>query len=202
VTDTIRPEGRSETSDEARRQVDRRLALALGLGFAMVVGLVIRLVGIGLPPLAFHGARQLYDALMARGFWVDLGGGVPAGARAAVSAAQSPVIEPPLVQGGAALSFLTVGGEHLWPVRAASALLWVGVAPAVWGLVRRLSGTAGATAAMLVWLFLPFGVALSRSFQPDGPMLCFVVLALWSMVRFDDEPGSRGQASVIVSRCS
>ena len=66
------------------------------IGSLMAVAVVVRLIGIGLEPLTFHGSRQLYDALMARGFWLDLGGQVPAGTEGAVRAATSAVIAPPV----------------------------------------------------------------------------------------------------------
>lgn len=178
------------TKGRAGAGADRSTAVALAIGGALLLAAAaasLRLVGIGLPPLAFHGDRQLYGTLMARGFWASMGGSLPQGTSAAVSASQSPVIEPPLVQGAAAVSYLATGGEHVALVRTALALLWVATAPVVFGLTRRLVDRWAGWVAAAVWLFAPFGVVLSRSFQPDGPMVCGLAVTLWSAVRDDDD---------------
>jgi len=168
----------------------RRLLVGTVVASVALVALVVRWVGIALPPLSFQPNRQLIDALMARGYWVSMGGELPASIPASFTPWTPSALEPPLIQGVGSISYLLAGTEVLWLPRAIIASCWVICVPAVWGLVRRLVGPIGAAFAALLWLFLPYGVAVSRSFQPDGPMLCLVVLAIWSMVRNHDSPAT------------
>jgi len=123
---------------------------------------------------------------MARGFWVHLGGSVPAGWHDAVLASQPPVIEPPVVQGLAALLYRVSGGEHLGVVRLLLAATWIAAAPAVWSASARLSSRTAAVTATAVWCLAPYGVAASRSFQPDGLMTVLIASTVWAVVRDDD----------------
>ena len=156
-----------------------------------VVGLVLRLAWLREEPFDFFAERQLYDALMARGFWAELGGSPPAGTAAAVAQGRTQVIEPPVIQALAAGLYRLTGGEHLALARAVLALVWViGVVP-LWRLARALVGSTGAWAAAVVWLFSPFAVAVSRSFQPDGLMLVLVVATALALVREEADPTPR-----------
>jgi 4-amino-4-deoxy-L-arabinose transferase-like glycosyltransferase len=183
------------------RMSRRTLLWAAAVAGAVGIGVVVRLIGIGLPPLSFHPARQLCDAMMAKGYWVHLGGVTPPGVRDAVLSGQPGFAEPPLIQGAAAVLYRVTGGEQLALVRALLALLWVAAVPAMWGLARRLLDRPSAYVACAVWLLLPFGVAASRSFQPDGPMAVGILLSAWALVRDDDlrTPRSRVLAVCLAS---
>lgn len=50
------------------------LGLWAAVGAVSTLALVARLWALTGAPYDFHPTRQLFDALMARGFWLDLGG--------------------------------------------------------------------------------------------------------------------------------
>ena len=127
---------------------------------------------------------------MSRGYWQHLGGDLPPGLPAGFEPWVPRALEPPVLQGLGALTYVIVGREALWLPRGMLALAWVATGLAVWGLVRRTVGTAGAAVAVALWLFAPYAVVFSRSYQPDVPMLCLVVAFLWALVR-DQELGTR-----------
>ncbi len=154
-------------------------------------------------PYEFHSTRQLYDMLMARGFWAELGGTPPDGTLAAVTSARSPALEPPITQGFAAVVYLAVGHEAVGLVRAALAVVWAAAAASVFRTVHLATGSRGpAYAAAAVWLFLPFGVILSRSFQPDGLMLASIAWAVHALVRSDLDRGRGRWSATLASSCA
>lgn len=175
---------------EQTQATSRRVAVVV----AAVVGavaLVVRWIGLDLPPLAYSAHRQLTDALMSRGYWQHLGGDLPAGLPAGFEPWVPRALEPPVLQGAGALTYVVVGHEALWLPRGLLALAWVATGLAVWGLVRRTVGSTGAVVAVGVWLFAPYAVVFSRSYQPDVPMLCLVVAFLWALVRDQELAGRR-----------
>jgi 4-amino-4-deoxy-L-arabinose transferase-like glycosyltransferase len=163
----------------------------------VVAGLAVRAVGITAPPFGFHATRQLYGMEMARSFWVHLGGSVPTGWRPAVLDSQPSVIEPPVVPALAAALYRITGGEHVALVRLLLAMCWVGAAAAVWGAAARLSGRRAAIAATAVWCVAPYGVAASRSFQPDVLMVSLIAASVWATVRDDDTRTGRSRAMAV-----
>lgn len=171
--------------------VPGRARAAYVLGALALVGLGLRLAWLRGEPFDFFAERQLYDALMARGMWADLGGRPPSGTAAAVAAGQTQVIEPPITQALAAGLYRVTGGEHLALARAVLALAWVVAVAPLWRLGRALVGPAGAWAAAVVWLCCPFTLAVSRSFQPDGLMLVLVVGTALALVRDAAAPTPR-----------
>ena len=166
--------------------------VAVPLGALMVAGAGLRLWALSDQPFDFHTDRQLYDVLMSRAFWVDLGGTPPGGTTDAILAARPETIEPPVTQLGAALLYRLTGGESVWLVRAVLALVWVAAAVPLWRTVTRLTGRqAAGVLAAASWVLTPFGVVASRSFQPDGLTLVCGVLSIAAMVRYDETPARR-----------
>ncbi|MDX1378407.1 MAG: glycosyltransferase family 39 protein, partial [Anaerolineales bacterium] len=71
------------------------------------------------------------------------------------------------------------GGEYLWIARIYSSLFWVlgGLFLFLWA--REISSTDGAVIALIFYLFLPYGIIASRSFQPDPLMVALVIAGAW-----------------------
>ena len=140
----------------------RRVTIAV----AVVVGavaLVVRWIGLDLPPLAYSAHRQLTDALMSRGYWQHLGGDLPPGLPAGFEP-WVPGPRPPVLQGLGALTYVIVGQRRCGCHGACSPGLgghWAG------GLGPRAPHRrlAGAMVAVGVWLFA-LRCGLLRSYQP------------------------------------
>lgn len=146
---------------------------------AILIGLVARIPSVTSTELNFHPSRQFHSALIARKAYFWAGGGT-ASARSlpANRASAPPVIEPPVIEGVAALGWLVTGGEHLWVPKLFSALCYLG---ACYLLARELAEWLNPTEALLGLLLavtVPFGVVASTSFQPDPFMTALMLLAI------------------------
>ncbi len=69
-------------------------------------------------------------------------------------------------------------GENLAIPRIYSILFWLTGAAFLFDLACRLTHRDGAFVSLLFYLFLPFGIYASRSFQPDPLMVALTLSAL------------------------
>lgn len=167
----------------------RRLLLAGFLGMLLVLALAIRADDITDLPLDFHPARQLYSALIARGMYLQslpADSSIPEWKRrvALVQWQSEDILEPRIMETLTVAGYRLAGSEQLWIPRLLSALFWVlGALPLFW-LARAMTSTGGALVAAIFYLFLPYAIVSSRSFQPDPLMVAMMTAALWAMYRW------------------
>jgi 4-amino-4-deoxy-L-arabinose transferase-like glycosyltransferase len=165
----------------------KSLFFALVLAFFLAAG--IRFYDLTDLPLDFAPTRQLFSALKARGMYYAM---LPANAPG-VEAWQrelaiqqwkaTQAIEPTVIESLTALSYLAFG-EHLWIARVYSSLFWVLAGVLLFQLAQEISGPAGALVSLLFYLFLPYGVIASRSFQPDPLMIALIIAGAWASFRW------------------
>ena len=174
--------------------------------FKIILLLVIFLGAFGLrmvdfddPPLDFHPARQMHSALMARGFYLKNGGNLPDqtpeyNRDAMILGTLEPWIEPPLYEKLTAGLYRLFGRADLRIPRFTSILFWLigGIGLAL--LTENLLGTAGVFGGLCWYLFFPYGVIASRSFQPDIIMVCLLIWTMYLLRRWTSEPDSLPRA--------
>lgn len=191
-----------------------RAALVVGL---LLTGFVLRLIDLTDQPLDFHPARQLHAAIIARGMyaqmlsresaaqtalqsskWTDLSTAsyTPERAQAAVDMwHEMTVYEPPIMERVVAATYWLVGAEVLWIARLYAILFWMLGGLALFMLSCRAASFPGAILALIFYLFLPFGIIASRSFQPDGLMATMVLWAAYAAYRWGEEQNWRWAAA-------
>jgi 4-amino-4-deoxy-L-arabinose transferase-like glycosyltransferase len=173
------------------RRVKRSLVAAL---VTLVCALAIRLDGITQPPFDFQPTRQYHAALLARAYYLEGEAAAPRWQKSVAKAnkREEPPIEPPAMIWIAARAYSLAGGEHLWMPRTAAVLWWLAGALFLWPIARRLTSPAGALGSLAVYLFLPYGIIASRSFQPDPMMVALLLGAVFAVLRYHERPsGSR-----------
>ncbi|GAB4503171.1 MAG: hypothetical protein Fur0043_01630 [Anaerolineales bacterium] len=183
------------------------LALALVLLFGL--GLAIRLYDLTDLPLDFHPTRQLFSAVKARGMYYQTRWDLPAWQRTlAIQQWKSKVtVEPEIMEHLAAFSYRFTG-EQLWLPRLYSALFWLAGGVFLYLLAHELASASGslhppcgdelapstetvpggALLALAFYLFAPYGVFASRSFQPDPLMVMLILAFWWLVIRWANSP--------------
>ena len=161
------------------------ISLLVTLGVVFIAALGIRLYDLTDLPLDFHPARQLFSAFKARGMYYSMlpeSADVPAWQHelAIKQGNDSAIIEPPVMERLVAFTYLMAGGEYLWIARIYSSLFWLVGGLFLFLLAREISSTDGAIIALIFYLFLPYGIIASRSFQPDPLMVALVIGGAWA----------------------
>ena len=159
-----------------------RLSLALTLFLLFGISLAIRAYDITDLPLDFHPTRQLFSAVKARGMYYETLPGVPEWRREfAIQQWKTRVtIEPEILERLAAFIY-RYAGEQLWIPRLISAFFWLVGGIFIYLLARDLVSVDGGVLALAFYLFVPYGIFASRSFQPD-PLMVALIAAFWWLV--------------------
>lgn len=167
-------------------------AILTGLAAVLILasGIALRLVDLKDAPLDFHPTRQLHSAMIARGMYYANLEGVPEWQRdRAVQQQQSQeLIEPQIMERLAATGYSILGKVDLVVPRLLSIFFWSLGGIGLFWLMIDLTGGWGALAALLVYMFMEYGVVASRAFQPDPLMTAAIIWAVWGLLRFSQKP--------------
>jgi hypothetical protein len=148
--------------------------------------LAIRLYDLTDLPLDFHPTRQLLSAIKARALYFRTQpDGISTehleiGIRQAKLKAQ---VEPVVFERLVAYTYRFVG-EQLWIARVFSSLFWLLGGMFLFLLVRALVSFDAAIVSTAYYLFFPYAIIASRSFQPDPLMVMFILAFWWSLARW------------------
>ena len=153
--------------------------------FLFVAALGIRVYDLNNPPFDFHPTRQFFTAIVARGEYYQNLTSVPQWMQdRAVGHWKAEETDFPTVDLLAAWTYRLIGHENLFFPRLYSVLFWLVGGLALFLLARDLVSIDGAIVALAFYLFVPYAVTASRSFQPDPLMVCLILFAWWCMYRW------------------
>ena len=176
-------------------RISRILALVILLGGAFA----IRMYDLTDLPFDFHPTRQLLSIIRARGlFYETQPDGYPTwklemGVRHMQSKAD---IEPIVFERLVAYTYRFTG-EQFWISRIYSSLFWLIGAVFLFLIVRELVSFNGAVFSLTYFLFFPYTIIASRSFQPDILMIALTLGFWWTFLRWtsltlNPSPSGRG----------
>lgn len=187
-------------------------AARLALVALFVVALVLRVPGIGDPPLGFHPTRQFRSALLARHIAYKLGAPATAQERRVdqVVADEQGLLEPPILEAVVGAVDRVTGREWEAVPHLLSITFWLIGGWFLLLLTRRFLTPWAVVVCVGFYLLLPYGVVASRSFQPDPLMVMAMLGSLLATVRYHEEPsrqhllvaGATAGAAVLVKPMS
>jgi len=152
-----------------------------------MAGIGIRLYDINDAPLDFHPTRQLFSALKARGMYYQNLQSAPDWQRelAVHQWKIQGLIEPPVMERLAALTYQVAGQENLVIPRLYSILFWTLGGLGLLFLTKELTNINGSIVALVMYFFTPYTVYASRSFQPDPLMVSLMIFAILGLVKWE-----------------
>lgn len=164
----------------------------LVLGLLLLLGFGLRMIDLTDPPLDFHPTRQFRGAVVARSIYYQLAPSSDPYIQEQALSLRNTVsdLEPPILESLVAVAYLATG-EQLWAARVLTSLIWVLAALPLYSLARRFTSPGAALLAVAYYLFLPFGVIASRSFQPDPLMVALLVLCMFAAYRWSELVGTK-----------
>jgi len=153
------------------------LIILFGLGFA------IRMVDLTDPPLDFHPTRQLRSAIIARSMYYRSLPEAESWQRQVAIGQYSGegIIEPLVMETIVANTYKVIGSDPVWVARIYSSLFWIIGGIGLYFLTSAMTSPDGGVLATAYYLFVPFGIIASRSFQPDPLMVMLIILAFWAL---------------------
>ena len=120
---------------------------------------------------------------------------------AVISMNQQPVLEPPLVEYLVSLMYRVMGREEIYYARYLTGAFWLVGGIFMYLITKKLLSTEAALFATAYYLFVPMGVIISRSFQPDSLMMMLFLASLYLLIKYFENNANKYllQASVVTA---
>lgn len=170
------------------REKRKNHSAALLFILLLLGGAAVRAYRLDEPPRDFWTIRQYYNALSARKLYFEGNSSIPSWRREVVADHRVWLAEPPILEWAVARIYRLIGGERFWVYRIFTIGAWILGAVFVWLTARRLLGYWPALTALAYFLFLPYGVTASRSWQPDPLMVMGVCAVMFFVLRYFESP--------------
>jgi hypothetical protein len=137
--------------------------------------------------------REYNSAIFARAFYMAGNDKVEQWQKDIAFAARDelPLLEPPLTEYLVSLIYRTMGREEIWYSRYLTSLFWLIGGIFLYKTVQALISVDAALVTVGYYLFAPWGIIISRSFQPDSLMMMMFMISLYVIVRYFQEPSWR-----------
>jgi 4-amino-4-deoxy-L-arabinose transferase-like glycosyltransferase len=147
--------------------------------------------------------REYTSAIFARAFYFMSNEQVVEWRReiAVTTMTQQPVLEPPLVEYLVSLIYRVMGHEEIYYSRYLTGAFWLVGGLFIYLITKKLLSTEAALFATLYYLFVPMGVIISRSFQPDSLMMMLFLGSLYLLVNYFENGAKKHllQAAVVTA---
>jgi hypothetical protein len=183
-------------------QIDQRqFWLRFSLGLMFLLSAWIRFTEINAPGHLLD--REYTSAIFARAFYFMNNEQVEGWRRdiAVTTMNQQPVLEPPLVEYLVSWMYRIMGQEELYYARYLTSVFWLVGGVFMYQITKKLLSIEAALFATLYYLFVPMGVIISRSFQPDSLMIMLFMASLYLLINYFETGAKHSliQASVVTA---
>jgi 4-amino-4-deoxy-L-arabinose transferase-like glycosyltransferase len=133
--------------------------------------------------------REYNSAIFARAFYVEHNDNLDEWRRNIAIAAkdQLPLLEPPLTEYLVSWIYRILGREEIWYARYLTGLFWLIGGIFLYKIVRILISADAAIVAVGYYLFIPMGIKVSRSFQPDSLMMMMFLISLYFILMYFEQ---------------
>jgi 4-amino-4-deoxy-L-arabinose transferase-like glycosyltransferase len=166
----------------------KRLLIPGILGVMLLIAFTLR---ISISDDSRHVAEVQYrSALIARSIYFNLTDSIPEWRRQANSNSlhNLPDKEPPITEILTAIAYKFAGREDLRIPRLLTSIYWLVGGLFLYKIAKEWGSTEGAITAIAYYLFVPLGVKVSISFQPDSLMIMMFLISLYAILQYYEEP--------------
>lgn len=167
----------------------RRLRICLFVLFTLAA--IIRLDEIKAPGHLLD--REYTSAIFSRAFYYAANDSVETWRRdiAVTTKDQQPALEPPVLEYMVSWIYRAMGNEEIYYARYLTNAFWLLGGVFMFLIARKLLSADEAVVATAYYLFVPMGVIISRSFQPDSLMVMLYLISLYWIIRDFEQPSTR-----------
>jgi hypothetical protein len=161
------------------------------IGFIFIAAFSLRLHNIVEPPLDYVPVRQYQSAHIARGYYFENLDTVSNQRKAIAELNMTRMgflLEPRILEHMSVLGYRIMGKETLWIPRVLSSIFWMIGGIFLFLIAKRIASSGEALFSTVFYLFLPFGISASRSFQPDPLMTMMMLFSIFTIVKYYERP--------------
>jgi 4-amino-4-deoxy-L-arabinose transferase-like glycosyltransferase len=160
------------------------------IGFLFISAFGIRLYNINKPPLDFEIMRQYHSFHIARGYYFETLKSIPEWKRqvARINMERQEYLEPRIMESMTSFAYRISGGERIWIPRLLSSMFWMIGGVFLYLTAKKITSTHAALFSAAFYLFLPFGIQASRSFQPDPMMIMVLLCSVFMILSYHEKP--------------
>lgn len=162
--------------------------LKICLALIFLLATLIRWNEIRAPGYAI--TREYNSVIIARAFYFRDNEHIDGWRRNVAVAAknQLPLLEPPVTEYLVSWIYRILGREEIWYARYLTSLFWLFGGVYFYRIVQKMISVEAAVLAVGYYLFVPLGIKISRSFQPDSLMMLLFLISLYAIVVFFEMP--------------
>lgn len=137
--------------------------------------------------------REYTSAIFARAYYFSNNDDVEDWRRqiAITTMNQQPILEPPLLELMVSWIYRVMNREEIFFARYLTNFCWLIGGLFLFLTTRKLLGTDEAVVATAYFLWVPMGILISRSFQPDSLMMMLFLASLYFLVLHFETPSTR-----------
>jgi hypothetical protein len=130
--------------------------------------------------------REYNSAIFARDFYFQNNDSIEPWRQenARVTREMFPILEPPVTEYLVSWIYRLTGQEQIWFAHYLTIAFWLISGIFLYAIAARLISVEAAFFATIIYLFLPWGIIISRSFQPDALMMLMFLMSLFFIVRY------------------
>ncbi len=157
------------------------------IGFLLLTAFGIRLHNITKPPLDFAPIRQYQNAHIARGLYFENNKSISETRKQIAKLNMERMgflLEPRIIEHFAVFGYRIAVSEQLWIPRVLSSLFWVIGGIFLYLTAIRISSSEASLFSTIYYLFLPYGISASRSFQPDSLMVMMMLASIYTILMY------------------
>ncbi len=155
--------------------------------FILLSAFLIRLHNIAEPPLDFQPIRQYQMAHTVRGMYYEDLDSIPEWKREIAKINKERIgflLEPRILEHIVVFLYRVAGKEALWIPRVVSSIFWIMGGIFLYLIARNLFSAGPAIISIIFYLFLPFSISASRSFQPDPMMIMLILISIYGVIQY------------------
>ena len=147
----------------------------------------IRLHHITSAPFDFAPIRQYQQAHIARAYYYEGQDALPEWKKKIGRLNMKRmgfVLEPRIIEHMSVFAYRILGAERLWIPRLMSVIFWMVGGLFLYLIARNIASPDAAFFSTIFYLFLPYGILASRSFQPDPMMLMMSLGSIYTILLY------------------
>jgi len=189
VNDSSQSRGGPAEESLARRSVIVSVILVV----SFIVAAAVRLYNIDAAKLYFYATRPYYSFCIARHFYYEGTESIPDWKRdiAAINKEALDDKEPPLTEYLVSRIWRACRSENHWAPSFVCSIFWLIGGIFVFLIAKKYTTVVAAAIATAFYLLCPFGIVMSRSFQPESLMTMMFLAGIYTIFNYYEKPSTK-----------